>query len=146
MAGWYHHYLEDEVSALSPAGAVELEELNPESSCLRAVWDVDSALGSQISGALPPRSLYAPSLLSSTRALGESPCTLALKEITGIPADSLFFPGDKIPASFYYKMLRKLFFPALVLWFGGPGVGLRPHFPDFSAAALFRFPSVVYLG
>lgn len=112
MAGWYHHYLEDEVSALSPAGAVGLEELNPESSCLRAVWDVDSALGSQISGALPPRSLYAPSLLSSTRALGESPCTLALKEITGIPADSLLFPGDKIPAFFLLQDATQALLPS----------------------------------
>lgn len=72
LAGWYHHYLEDEVSVLSPAGAVGLEVLNPESLCLRTVWDIDSALGSQISGALPPRSLYVPNLLSSTRALGET--------------------------------------------------------------------------
>lgn len=70
---------------------------------------------------------------------------MALKEVTGIPADSLLFPGDKVPASFYCKMLRRLFFLALVLWFGRPDVGLRPHFPDFSAAALFTFPPVVYL-
>lgn len=53
----------------------------------------------------------------------QDPMHWPFKRAPGILVDTLLFQVDKVPVNFHNQMLFRLFFPFLVLWVGGPGVG-----------------------
>lgn len=82
------------------------------------------------------------SLYHSPRCMSEKLvlCIGPLETAPGILADSFLFLADRVPGDFRFQMLYRLLFLALVLCFGGPGVGLRTHAPQWGILQL-RYPS-----